>query len=56
MIRDGTADELRDVPQLLGWMVLRARPDTTKEIEILVLHRQLAVLQSRHRPRGREGA
>jgi hypothetical protein len=30
---------------LLGWMVLRARSDTAKEIEILVLRHQLAVLR-----------
>jgi len=36
---------------LLGWIVLRTRSDTTKEIEILVL-RQLSVLQLRTpRPR-----
>jgi hypothetical protein len=33
--------------KLLGWMVLRTRCDTTKEIEILVLRHQLAVLQRR---------
>jgi putative transposase len=32
---------------LLGWIVLRARSDTNKEIEILVLRHQLAVLQRR---------
>ena len=32
---------------LLGWLVLRARSDTAKEIEILVLRRQLAVLPRR---------
>ena len=38
--------------KLLGWMVLRARSDTAKEIEILVLRHQLAVLQRRTpRPR-----
>ena len=38
--------------KLLGWMVLRTRSDTTKEIEILVLRHQLAVLQRRTpRPR-----
>jgi hypothetical protein len=37
---------------LLGWIVLRARSDTSKEIEILVLRHQLAVLQRRpSRPR-----
>ena len=38
--------------KLLSWIVLRARSDTTKEIEILVLRHQLAVLQRRTpRPR-----
>ena len=38
--------------KLLGWMVLRARSETTKKIEILVLRHQLAVLQRRTpRPR-----
>jgi putative transposase len=37
---------------LLGRMVLRARSNTSKEIEILVLRHQLAVLQRRTpRPR-----
>jgi hypothetical protein len=37
---------------LLGLIVLRARSDTSKEIEILVLRHQLAVLQRRTpRPR-----
>jgi hypothetical protein len=31
--------------KLLGWIVLRARPDGTKEVEILVLRHQLAVLR-----------
>jgi putative transposase len=35
------------VTKLLGWMVLHARSDTTKEIEILVLRHQLAVLRRR---------
>jgi putative transposase len=35
--------------KLLSWMVLRTRSDAAKEIEILVLRHQLAVLQ-RHRP------
>jgi transposase InsO family protein len=40
--------------RLLGWMVLRTRSDTTKEIEILVLRHQLAVLRRRTpRPRMR---
>ena len=34
---------------LLGWIVLRTRSDTSKEIEILVLLHQLAVLQRRTR-------
>jgi hypothetical protein len=39
--------------KLLTWMVLRTRSDNTaKEIEILVLRHQLAVLQ-RRRPRPR---
>ena len=38
--------------KLLGWMVLRTRSDTTKDIEILVLRHQLAVLR-RHAPRPR---
>ena len=33
--------------KLLGWIVLRTRSDTTKEIEILVLRHQLAVPQRR---------
>ena len=37
---------------LLGWIVLRTRSDTTKDIEILVLRHELAVLQRRTpRPR-----
>ena len=32
---------------LLGWIGLRARSDSTKEIEILVLRHQLAVLRRR---------
>ena len=36
---------------LLGWIVLHTRSDTTKDIEILVLRHQLAVLQRRHTPR-----
>ena len=37
---------------LLGWMLLRTRSDTNKDIEILVLRHQLAVLQRRTpRPR-----
>jgi putative transposase len=30
---------------LLGWIVVRARSETSKEIEILVLRHQLAVLR-----------
>jgi hypothetical protein len=38
--------------KLLSWIVLRTRSDTTKDIEILVLRHQLAVLQRRTpRPR-----
>ena len=38
--------------KLLGWIVLHARSDATKEIEILVLRHQLAVHQRRTpRPR-----
>src|SRR4051812_31578147 len=38
--------------KLLGWIVLRTRSDTTKDIEILVLRHQLSVLQRRTpRPR-----
>src|SRR6478609_6097559 len=33
--------------KLLGWMVLRTRSDATKDIEILVLRHQLAVLRRR---------
>ena len=37
---------------LLGWLVLRARSNTSKEIEILVLRHQLAVLRrGTRRPR-----
>ena len=32
---------------LLGWIVLSTRSDTTKDIEILVLRHQLPVLQRR---------
>jgi putative transposase len=38
--------------KLVSWMVLRTRSDTAKEIEILVLRHQLAVLQ-RQTPRPR---
>ena len=38
--------------KLLGWIVLHTRSDTTKELEILVLRHQLAMLQQRTpRPR-----
>src|SRR5689334_12231086 len=33
--------------KLLGWLVLHTRSDTPKDIEILVLRHQLAVLQRR---------
>jgi putative transposase len=37
---------------VLGWMVLRIRSDATKDIEILVLRHQIAVLRRRTpRPR-----
>jgi hypothetical protein len=36
---------------LLGWLVLGARSNTSKEIEILVLRHQLAVLRRGTRPR-----
>jgi putative transposase len=38
------------VRQLAGWMVLLARSDTAKDVEILVLRHQLAVLH-RQNPR-----
>jgi putative transposase len=38
--------------KLLSWMVLRTRSDAAKEIEILVLRHQLAVLK-RRRPQPR---
>ena len=38
--------------KLMSWMVLQARTENAKEIEILVLRHQLAVLQ-RHTPRPR---
>src|SRR6185312_692673 len=38
--------------KVLSWMVLRTRSDAAKEIEILLLRHQLAVLQ-RRRPRPR---
>ena len=42
----------RMIGKLLGWVVLRIRSDTTKDIEILVLRHQVAVLQRRTpRPR-----
>ena len=42
--------------KLLAWTALRIRSDTTKDIEILVLRHQLAVLQRRTpRPRMSSG-
>src|SRR3954451_9815832 len=38
--------------KLLAWMALRIRSDTAKDIEILILRHQLAVLQ-RRRPQPR---
>jgi putative transposase len=38
--------------KLISWMVLRTRSDADKEIEILILRHQLAVLK-RRRPRPR---
>jgi putative transposase len=38
--------------KLQGWMVLRARSDTTKEIEILVLRHQLASFDDARRVHG----
>ena len=38
--------------KLLGWMVLRTQSDTCKEIEILVLRHQLAVLNDARHGRG----
>jgi hypothetical protein len=40
------------VSKLVGWMVLRTRSDATRDIEILVLRHQLAVLR-RGTPRPR---
>jgi putative transposase len=36
--------------KFLGWTVMRARAETVKEIEILVLRHQLAVLRGPNRP------
>jgi putative transposase len=47
MIRWGLQLIYQMFSELLGWIVLRTRSDTTKEIEILVLRHQLAVLQRR---------
>jgi hypothetical protein len=44
---DGANRDLTDVAKLLAWMALRTRSDTAKDIEILVLRHQLAVLQRR---------
>ena len=40
------------ISKLLGWLVLQARSDTVKEIDVLVLRHQHAVLR-RHTPRPR---
>jgi hypothetical protein len=40
---------------LQGWLVLHARCDTSKEVEILVLRHQLAVLQRRTHAHPRTG-
>ena len=37
--------------KLLGWLVLRARSDTSEELEIVVLRHQLAVLHGDGRPK-----
>jgi hypothetical protein len=55
-VRGGPPVVLRLIYQIfavvVGWLVLRARSDTAKEIEILVLRHQLAVLRRRTpRPR-----
>ena len=42
MIRRGGKLIYQAFANLLSWMVLRARSDTAKEIEILVLRHQLA--------------
>jgi putative transposase len=42
--------------KLAAWLVLRARSDSAKEIEILVLRHQLAVLRRRPHGHGRTGA
>jgi hypothetical protein len=40
------------IARLLGWMVLLARSDADKDIEILVLRHQLAILNHQtRRPR-----
>jgi putative transposase len=41
--------------KLLGWMVLRTRSDTAKEIEILLLRHQLALLRWPRAGSGRLG-
>jgi hypothetical protein len=38
--------------KLLGWIVLRTRSDTTKDIEILVLHHQLPCSNDARHARG----
>jgi putative transposase len=49
---DGAEADVLTFAKLLAWTALRTRSDTTKDIEILVLRHQLAVLQ-RRRPRPR---
>jgi hypothetical protein len=49
---DGASADLPDVLQLLGWIVLRARSDRRKEIDILVSATSLFVLR-RGTPRPR---
>jgi putative transposase len=43
----GADPDLLDVAKLLAWMTLRTHSDTAKDIEILVLRHQLAVLRRR---------
>jgi hypothetical protein len=43
------------ISTLMAWIVLHARCDTSKEIEILVLRHQLAVLGAARADRGSAG-